>query len=81
MKAKEDQGSEMWKNIEEAVFAVYGCLLPPGEASVPLVLPWTKEKYLGELKRKGKIISWAQDKDYAEGNLRKYSVTLDMEKI
>lgn len=81
MKAKEDHGNEIWRFIEEAVFVAYGCLLPPGEASISLVLPWTKEKYLGDLKRRGKIISWVLDKDYAEGNLRRYMVTLDMEKI
>lgn len=67
--------------IEDALYEVHGCLLPPGEASVQLTLPWTKEKYLGELKRKGKIVSWVLDKGYAEGNLRRYMVNLDMEKI
>jgi hypothetical protein len=36
---------------------------------------------LGVLKRSGKIIRWAQDKDYEEGNNRRYIVTLDTAKI
>ena len=76
-----DKWQETWKMIEDAMYEDHGCLLPPGEAKVSLVLPWTKEKYLGELKRKGKIISWGLDKEYVEGNLRRYVITLDTEKI
>jgi hypothetical protein len=36
---------------------------------------------LGVLKRSGKIISWAQDKTYEDGNNRRYIVTLDAAKI
>jgi hypothetical protein len=46
-----------------------------------VILSWAKEEMLGVLKRSGKIISWAQDKDYEDGNNRRYIVTLDTAKI
>ncbi|MBR6268365.1 MAG: hypothetical protein IKR28_08560 [Selenomonadaceae bacterium] len=69
------------KLIEDSLFATYGCLLPVGEVSVTIVLPWTKESILGELKRNGKILSWEQDKTYEDGNNRQYRITLDADRI
>jgi len=67
--------------IEDDLLATYGCLLPSGEVTVTLVLPWTKEGVLGELKRQGKILTWKLDKDYEDGNNRRYLVTLDADKM
>ena len=67
--------------IEDDLLATYGCLLPSGEVTVTLVLPWTKEGVLGELKRQGKILAWKLDKDYENGNNRQYLVTLDADKM
>ena len=63
------------------MLATYGCLLPSGEVTVTLVLPWTKEGVLGELKRQGKILAWKLDKDYEDGNNRQYLVTLDADRL
>ena len=52
--------------IEDDLLATYGCLLPSGEVTVPLVLPWTKKGVLGELNRQGKILAWNLDKEYEE---------------
>lgn len=59
----------------------YGCLLPQGEITVTLVMPWTKESALGSLKRQGKIVAWELDKSFEEGNNRRYIITLDADKI
>jgi hypothetical protein len=67
--------------IEDDLLATYGCLLPSGEVTVTLVLPWTKEGVLGELKRQGKILAWKLDKDYEDGNNRRYLVTLDADRM
>ena len=67
--------------IEDDLLATYGCLLPSGEVTVTLVLPWTKEGVLGELKRQGKILAWKLDKDYEDGNNRQYLVTLDADRM
>jgi hypothetical protein len=67
--------------IEDELLATYGCLLPSGEVTVTLVLPWTKEGVLGELKRQGKILAWKLDKNYEDGNNRRYLVTLDADKM
>ena len=67
--------------IEDDLLATYGCLLPSGEVTVTLVLPWTKEGVLGELKRQGKILTWKLDKDYEDGNNRRYLVTLDTDRM
>lgn len=69
------------KSIEEAMLATYGCLLPQGEITVSIVMPWTKESTLGSLKRQGKIVSWELDKSYEEGNNRRYLVTLDADEV
>ena len=63
------------------MLATYGCLLPSREVTVTLVLPWTKEGVLGELKRQGEIPAWKLDKDYEDGNNRRYLVTLDADKM
>ena len=63
------------------MFVNYGYLLPFGEVTVPLVLPWTKEGVLVELKRQGKILAWKLDKDYEDGNNRQYLVTLDADRM
>ena len=79
-----DQGKaclDTLKTIEEAMLATYGCLLPQGEITVSIVMPWTKETALGSLKRQGKIVSWELDKSYEDGNNRRYIVTLDADKI
>lgn len=73
--------ADTWGAVVEAVTAVYGCLVPQGEITVQVVLSWAKEEMLGVLKRSGKIISWAQDKTYEDGNNRRYIVTLDAAKI
>ena len=73
--------ADTWGAVQDAVTAMYGCLLPQGEITVQVVLSWAKEEMLGVLKRSGKIISWAQDKGYEEGNMRRYIVTLDTAKI
>ena len=73
--------SATWGVVQDAVTAMYGCLLPQGEVTVQVVLSWAKEEMLGVLKRSGKIISWAQDKTYEDGNNRRYIVTLDTAKI
>ena len=73
--------SATWASVTEAVTAAYGCLVPQGEITVQVVLSWAKEEMLGVLKRSGKIISWAQDKEYEDGNNRRYIVTLDTAKI
>ena len=67
--------------IEDDLLATYGCLLPSGEVTVTLVLPWTKEGVLGELKRQGKILAWKLDKDYEDENNRQYLVTLDADRM
>ena len=73
--------ADTWGAVQDAVTAMYGCLLPQGEVTVQVVLSWAKEEMLGVLKRSGKIISWAQDKTYEDGNNRRYIVTLDTAKI
>jgi hypothetical protein len=73
--------SATWATVIEAVTKAYGCLVPQGEVTVQVILSWAKEEMLGVLKRSGKIISWAQDKDYEDGNNRRYIVTLDTAKI
>ena len=67
--------------IEDNLLATYGCLLPSGEVMVTLILPWTKEGVLGELKRQGKILTWKLDKNFEEGNNRRYLITLDADRI
>ncbi len=67
--------------IEDELLATYGCLLPTGAITVTLVLPWTKEGILGELKRQRKIMAWKLDKDYEDGNNRRYLITLDADRI
>ncbi len=77
----QDAYKDTLRAIEDALFATYGCLLPVGEASVTIILPWTKETVLGELKRRGKILSWEQDKTYEDGNNRRYRITIDADGI
>ena len=67
--------------IEDNLIATYGCLLPSGEVTVTLILPWAKEGVLGELKRQGKILTWKLDKNFEEGNNRRYLITLDADRI
>ncbi len=73
--------NEIWNAIDKAVLDTYGCLLPSGEITITLELPWTKEKVLGLLKRQGRISSWRLDKEYSEGNMRRYLVTVDTDRI
>jgi hypothetical protein len=81
IKEQNKRTADTWKAVTEAVTAVHGCLVPQGEVTVQVVLSWAKEEMLGVLKRSGKIISWAQDKTYEDGNNRRYIVTLDTAKI
>jgi hypothetical protein len=81
VKEQNKRTADTWKAVTEAVTTVHGCLVPQGEVTVQVVLSWAKEEMLGVLKRSGKIISWAQDKTYEDGNNRRYIVTLDTAKI
>jgi len=72
---------KVMRAIENNLLATYGCLLPSGDVTVTLILPWTKEGVLGELKRQGKILTWKLDKEYEDGNNRRYLITLDADKI
>ncbi len=69
------------KIIENAMLDKYGCLLPAGEITVSIVMPWTKESILGTLKRQGKIVAWELDTSYEKGNDRQYIIRLDADKI
>ena len=40
-----------------------------------------QEKVLGLLKRQGRISSWRLDREYSEGNKRRYLVTVDTDRI
>ena len=72
---------KVMRAIEDNLLATYRCLLPSGDVTVTLILPWTKEGVLGELKRQGKILTWKLDKEYEDGNNRRYLITLDADKI
>lgn len=83
-KAVKEQNKRMaavWDSLHDSAMGAFGCLLPQGEVTLKVVLPWTREEVLGELKRSRKIISWAWDKSYEDGNNRRYIVTLDTAKI
>lgn len=43
-----------------------------GEAEV--IISWTAEEWLGEMKRRKEIQHFAQDKNYEDGNLRRYLI-------
>ena len=83
-KAVREQNKRMagvWGALQDVATSVYGCLLPQGEVTLQVILPWTREEVLGELKRSKKIISWAWDKTYEDGNNRQYVVRLDTAKL
>lgn len=83
-KAVREQNKRMgavWGALQEVATSVYGCLLPQGEVTLKVILPWTREEVLGELKRSKKIISWAWDKSYEDGNNRQYNVRVDTAKL
>ena len=83
-KAVKEQNKRMaavWDSLHDSAMGAFGCLLPQGEVTLKVILPWTREEVLGELKRSKKIISWAWDKSYEDGNNRRYIVTLDTAKI
>ena len=84
-KAVREQNKRMgavWGALQEVATSVYGCLLPQGEVTLKVVLPWTREEVLGELKRSKKIISWAWiNREYEDGNKREYSVVVDTAKL
>jgi hypothetical protein len=73
--------ADVWSAVQDAATALHGCLVPQGEITVAVVLPWTREEVLGELKRKGKILAWAWDKAYEDGNNRRYNVRLDTARL
>ena len=81
IKEQDKSYQDTLRAIEDDLLATYGCLLPSGEVTVPLVLPWTNEGVLGELKRQGKILAWKMDKNYEDGNNRRYLITLDADRI
>ena len=71
------------KEIRKAATAQYGCLIPDGDIVVTLEAPWTRETFLGTLKRQGTIKKWRQIKEaeVSESNLRKYEVIIDSEHV
>lgn len=71
----------VWDALHDSAMGAYGCLLPQGEITLSVILPWTREEILGELKRSGKIIAWAWDKTYEDGNNRQYNVRLNTNKL
>ena len=71
----------VWRVIQDSATATHGCLLPQGEVVVPVVISWTREEVLGMLKRSGKILSWAWEKGWENGNERRYAVTIDTAKL
>lgn len=71
----------VWDALHDSAMGTYGCLLPQGEITVNIILPWTREEILGDLKRSGKIIGWAWDKSYEDGNNRQYNVRLNTNKL
>ena len=71
----------VWQVLQDSAMALHGCLLPQGEVTLSVILPWTREEVLGELKRSKKIISWAWDKSYEDGNNRQYNVRIDTAKL
>ena len=73
--------SAVWRVIQDSATATHGCLLPQGEVTLPIVLSWTREEVLGMLKRSGKILSWAWEKGWENGNERRYAVTIDTAKL
>lgn len=73
--------SAVWRVIQDSATATHGCLLPQGEVTVGIVLSWTREEVLGMLKRSGKILSWAWEKGWENGNERRYAVTIDTAKL
>jgi hypothetical protein len=77
----EVRAEKTWRDVLKAVTEAHGCLLPQGKITVPVVLSWTREELLGVLKRSGKILSWAWEKGWEDGNNRRYMVTLDTAKI
>jgi hypothetical protein len=81
VKEQNKRTADTWKAVTEAVTTVHGCLVPQGEVTVQVVLSWAREEFLGVLKRNGKILSWKQDREFEEGNNRRYLVTLNTAKI
>lgn len=71
----------VWDALHDSAMGAYGCLLPQGEITLNVILPWTREEILGDLKRSGKIITWAWDKSYEDGNNRQYNVRLNTNKL
>jgi hypothetical protein len=85
MKAKEQpievRAEAVWREVQRAVTALHGCLVPQGEVTVSVVLSWTREELLGVLKRSGRILSWRIEKGWEDGNNRRYAVRLDTAQI
>ena len=71
----------VWDALHDSAMGAYGCLLPQGEITLSVILPWTREEILGDLKRSGKIVAWAWDKTYEDGNNRQYNVRLNTNKL
>ena len=75
------QFRDTWRTIEDALIAEHSFLLPSGIISTTVTLPWTRENLLGQLKREGRIVSWEQLRDFSEGNMRQYKITIDGSRI
>jgi hypothetical protein len=62
--------------LRDAAIGQYGCLIPQGVVTVQADLSWTREHFLGLLKRQGIVTAWKQT-DVAtvpDSNLRHYEV-------
>ena len=81
VKEQNKRVAAVWDALHESAMGAYGCLLPQGEITLSVILPWTREEILGDLKRSGKIIAWAWDKTYEDGNNRQYNVRLNTNKL
>lgn len=66
------------KECHKSLNDKYGCLIPQGNLTATIEVPWCYEQLLGELKRCGIISSWRwNDREYENGNLRRYEVRLN----
>ena len=84
IKSNADQAKQLkdtLRTIEDAIIAEHSFLLPSGEIDITVTLPWTREGILGQLKRNGKILSWEQQREFYEGNMRQYRITVNSDKI
>ena len=45
--------NDIWNAIDKAVLDAYGCLLPSGEITITLELPWTRGKGFRDVEETG----------------------------